>query len=710
MKPYLFKFLLSLGAAAALVSCREEAYLDGEKNVPGGYSDKVCFVVSNTNATRGGSAAESRRCGGVYLHSDDGKDSVYLALSVADAAPATRAAYLTEAEYNSLNMTCRRRLEGSKYDYYFYNTLFEKDADGVWTSSPPYWWLNNDTHFSFYGYAPADAQGVTFVGNEPTCEPALDYTVPKEVKAQSDLVYNTLRQEYIASANQIVPLSMTHALANVAFKTGTGMAAGILNKVTLKNVLGHGTLNLTNDTWTLDPASATDFSVSMDKASADAQEITTNADKTYFMLLPGCNSEATTVEIEFTKADGTTATYTGSITDRWEAGKQYRYSLTVDPDFTIQLEDSKPQDAHYVICKATVTAANMQPGQEWELKATASDGAKVTLLSQLNSYQQAGYWTDEIWEQGVNETEPHNTYKSARGDATLTGTGNSEVYIFLPENVGEENRTITLSITVKGSPHEVTSTEITQLCPDWNDSGFGWEQVEYDLKTQWGFQWDRIVTYTKNNIGLNRFVYGEMIKDLVTQYKATEYTTVSNTGVGQRTTVRIDYTKLNTLPSSLNSSDGLSNTQTLFGFAGGAVTGNLEQAILDLAPGLDFWLLRWYRRCGEFTPIVEQEGLVPSSEALGLILRKNRYNIVRIEKDDNGSTDVSESPVLNTEEGIVWFLPAKDQFGHAPVKCLLNGDYWSSSPVEDGSSNIYTSSGSAGRLDYKKIRACRNRP
>lgn len=704
MRQYLSISILYLGAAVLLASCSDGTDLDGGRLRPGEYSDKICFIASANGASRSGSAG-SRCCTGAFLYDDNRTDSVYLGLTVAeqDDMPASRAAYITEADYSTLRMTCRERLgEGKGYKYYFSNTKFSKDAAGTWISDPIYWWLDRNTHFSFYGYAPADAEGVKYIYDGDTWEPKLDYRVPDDVTRQSDIIYNTLTQEYIASSNEVVPLSMRHALANVSFCTGKGMAAGKITKVTLHNVITHGTLNLTDSRWSLDASSSGDLSAVIDKTMADNIDITTDADKTYFMLIPGCNSDETTVEIEFTMADGETRTLTGTLNQAWEAGKQYRYTATINPDFTITL-DSDIQDAHYVICKAMVDAANMQPGQQWELTATASDGADVTMLPEadLNTYQRNGFWIDEIWEQGVNDEKPNKTNDRARGDHTLTGTGNGHVYIFLPENISNEERTITLTMKVAGGDNIITEKTIAQHCPDWNDNNLGWEVIEEDPLAQWGFLWDRIVKYQKQNIWWNALIYHPIITALVSQYNATNYTSVSAggiLGVGGRTTITIDYTKLTNLSSlGLTSDNGWDNTKKLYEFSGAATTGNLEQAIKNLASrGAN----------GVFDIISEKGENNTTSAVLRYILRKNRYKLVRISKEDNGNVVTTESPAIDASD-IVWYLPAQDEFLSTPQKTPLNGDYWSSTP--DGNDNAFTSSGSAGRLDWRKIRACRKR-
>ena len=115
-----------------------------------------------------------------------------------------------------------------------------------------------------------------------------------------------------------------------------------------------------------------------------------------------------------------------------------------------------------------------------------------------------------------------------------------------------------------------------------------------------------------------------MINDLVKENQAEGYTSVSETGFLQRTIISIDYSKLNNLNSlNLTDNNGLNNTRVLFEFSGSATTGNLEQDIKNLAQ----------RGSNGVFDITTQSGTNNmESAALGYILKKNRYNILKIEK------------------------------------------------------------------------------
>ncbi len=725
MKPYLYRQVLTLVAVVALASCGNEDFSpDGGDVAPGGSSGRICFVVRNQSASRGGPDSGLRRDGavlsrpeGVLLLNPDGSDSLYFAVSVEEQPDiqASRASIATG--YPGLSMTCLRRISGSEYKYYFSNVEYTKDASGTWVSSPEYWWLDANSHFSFFGYAPSGANGVTYIPDELTWQPKVDYTVPADVSRQCDLAYNTLTQEYIANENTTVPLSMKHALANITFRTGTGMAAGRINRVTVRNVLGHGTLNLATGEWTLDQGSATDFSIALRQPSADNTDIT--SDGTYLMLLPGCTTGQSSLEVDFTKADGTTATYSGSLpasTD-WQAGRQYRYIVSIDPDLSIELEDPDPYDAHYVMCKATVKAANMQPDRQWQLTVSADDGADVSVLddANLNEYHNSGFWI------GYSIDE-NGTRTRIRGTSTLTGYGDTPVTIFLPENTGNTDRTVTLTLNVAGSDSRVVSSQtLTQLHPAWTSGGFGWEQLEDPRLGQWGFCSKAKKVYVYNYSHLDWPWHDDLddienlIKSLIEQYDAFDYVDYARYTqiVGQyRYWVAINYGNIINLGNlSSSGTDGLTNTVELYRHGGTAYSNEFEDA-LKAAKKIENNDLAFRERASndpDAVPMPVTDNSI-TDPVLSIILKKNRYYL-NIYNDPNTGMK-TEAPRIN-EEDIVWYLPAQEQFNTMPSEItdpITPGEHWSSTAADDDAQARLGNSTLDLRTGFHKIRACRTRP
>lgn len=718
MKHLDFKILTLAGVALFMASCSEDPF-GGEDQpaVPGGgSSNKICFMVNSSSPSRSGSSTESRRGDGAYIYANEG-DSLYMSLTIEDiddSTPASRASYITDQGINTLMMTCRSKsADGTKY--YFSNTRFTNDGT-AWISNPVYWWQNLETIlYTFYGYAPAEIKGATY-SEGTNFAPTLEYTTPANVKDQTDIVYNSITNEIYSTANMTVALKMEHALANVSFKCGTGMISGTINSVTLRGVNSHGILNLTDGTWSGVDTPA-DFTANTSKATTDNADITSNDDGTLFMLIP--QSGTPTVDINLTTANGATRTYSGTINANWQAGQQYRYVITIGPDLNIDIWPDT-QDAHYVIAKAYVNAEDLQAGQSWELTATASDGADVTLLHEgdLNAFQKNGFWIDKIIE--------GSTQTNARGTATLTGTASGGVSVFLPENVSDDNRTITLTLKMAGTERVIETKNFLQSHPAWTPNGFGWEQIK-ESDAQYGFDWDYRVCYaylyTAARIGLdekNR-IFQEYLTSIINENNAGGYADVvrfdysNGFRIGWRYYIDINYAKLSSLSGYVNGTDGLENTKELNKIAGAAVTNAFETVVANIQKTEDGVTGNAFRKGnGAKNEAPAPTGVpITSSPAIGAVLKKNRYNLKRTTTIIDGQPNVSEVPQL-TEQGIVWYLPAVAQFSTIPSDILTPiepGNCWSSNADTSSNANAYLGNNTlAGRKSVHGIRGCRNRP
>lgn len=91
------------------------------------------------------------------------------------------------------------------------------------------------------------------------------------------------------------------------------------------------------------------------------------------------------------------------------------------------------------------------------------------------------------------------TTESARGSSSWSGTGNVTnklFYIFIPENVSDKDRQISLTLRGTGDASTVSTTKVLlQKYPNWTDGGFGWEVVDDDESGEYGFKWTRKVVY-----------------------------------------------------------------------------------------------------------------------------------------------------------------------------------------------------------------------
>ena len=207
------------------------------------------------------------------------------------------------------------------------------------------------------------------------------------------------------------------------------------------------------------------------------------------------------------------------------------------------ISESVPQDAHYVIYPIAIHAEDVAVG--WTVE---SDQSWATVTSSLTDLQRQGFWIEDD-----------------KGSAKVTGSKSSSdipVYVFLTENIGNAPRSVTLKLYPTGYPKAVRSFTITQQ-PEQRSGGvgfecyetdFGYERLaEGDAKYQYGFYWDRYVTYVSSDF-FYRLIIHWSAQDAIDEYDASLYVT-STYKFLNKTTVTIDYSKLNDLGNNAEDTD-----------------------------------------------------------------------------------------------------------------------------------------------------------
>jgi len=702
--------------AIALNSCSDDI-LGDETPLTGTPADNICFGISDDGdwtESRGGrqDSGDSVVSRFVLRNDRNAADTLCAVMTVGNfdgngSAMSRASLASTDRMHSSFGVSGYLSAMASPgWNIYFNNEQNVQPATSgqAWTyaSGKTYYWPGSDYEMRFFAYAPYQCEGLRFNPNSDGL-PTLTYTVPEAIDQQTDLLSTTVTTD--GDYYQVIGLKFDHICTAVQFVIGDDMQPGSIKRISLKGVYVNGTYSGDTRDWTLNTAVTRDFShYNIDlTTSGDASETGTaiTGDTQCFVMLPQVLPQDAAIEIEFQDdVTGTTRVLSAKIGGlTWPKGALVKYHLSIKPDYQLDITNLPPiQDAHYVICSATVNADNLPAGRKWTITASTQDGSRVTMLTTLNSYQQAGFWTDRLL-----DAENNQDIGSARGEPTLTDTGSKEVYIFLPENNGDADREVTLSICVDGFPGTTVQKKIYQHYPDRTASGLGWEWDEEDPQSPWGFLWERRVTFVKRNIWGNFLIVPAIIEYMIDNYNASNYAEITKRPanilqVGTvMTTVVLDYGKLNSLSGlTLTTDDGLTNTRNLHTYSGGATTGNLENA------------LRNWKMSGEpmFNETVTGTNN-NTSAALGYVLKKNRYNMAHSERTEGGKTTVTEYPILNADD-IVWYLPARDQFTTPPPTVLLDGsDYWSSTPY--GNDRAYTNGGSQGRMSNGRIRACRNR-
>ena len=593
------------------------------------------------------------------------------------------------------------------------------DKGSYWTTQKLYYWpTSKDMLLSFTAVAGMPDTGMVADMSATASDLALRYTVPSDPAAQTDVMLAQSDQVNGSGiADYCVPLNFRHICTAVRFRTGNELQPGRIEKITLSGIRSSGTYS--GGRWQ-DLAGVQSFSI--DTPVVISGEDTPGKDlyQTWqtFMLLPQTLGEDARLEVVFRdEISGSVRTLSTSLAgQQWPMGKITTYYIGISPAFNLEFTTVPPvQDAHYVMCNTSISISGIAADAGWTLTAAASDGADVTVQreSEVNEYARQGFWIDKAMSNGVVQ---QNT--SVRGTSVISGTGNVdnlEIRIFIPENVGEDSRDITLRLQADGAPAVTSATQtVTQLCPAWNGST-GWEQIYGDERGIYGFCYDARHVYVYNNSHgssqANRIV--NQVQSLIDQYGASDYAEVKRfdviTWVSYRNYVSIDYRRLNTLEGrSESASDGLRNTRELFTFGGTAISRNYENALIDMARVTDTSVKAYRERSPDdpsSVPEIIRGTEINESQALGAVLKKNRYYLNTVKESEITTT----APMIRADD-IVWYLPASGQFGTAPAWEAGNpADYWSSTSA--AGSDAYTGGGAViSRTALRSVRVARNRP
>lgn len=591
------------------------------------------------------------------------------------------------------------------------------DRGAYWTTQKLYYWpASKDKLLSFTAVA-----GIPDAGMDADMSDsgfALGYTVSPDPAAQTDIM---LAQSEPVNGSGIadysVPLNFRHICTAVRFKTGNELQPGRIEKITLSGIRSSGTYN--GGRWH-DLAGMQSFSI--DTPIITSGEDTPGKDLYHtwqtFMLLPQTLGEETRLEVVFRdEISGSVRTLSTSLAgQQWPMGKITTYYIGISPAFNLEFTTvPSVQDAHYVMCNTSISISGIAADAGWTLTAAASDGADVTVQreSEVNEYARQGFWIDKAMSNGVVQ---QNT--SVRGTSVISGTGNVdnlEIRIFIPENVGEDSRDITLRLQADGAPAVTSATQtVTQLCPAWNGST-GWEQIYGDERGIYGFCYDARHVYVYNNSHgssqANRIV--NQVQNLIDQYGASDYAEVKRFDVimwvSYRNYVSIDYSRLNQLEGKSELAyDGLGNTRELFTFGGTAISRNFENALIDMARVTDTNVKAYRERSSDdpsSVPEIIRGTEINESQALDIVLKKNRYYLNTVKESEITTT----APMIRADD-IVWYLPASGQFGTAPAWDTGNpADYWSSTSATG--SDAYTGGGAViSRTALRSVRVARNRP
>lgn len=717
--------------SASLFSCSSDDFFGKPES---GSTNGISFGVSTENsaATRANKTDDGLTVARYTLRSDNSADTLCVRAVVTDGIgnnankPATRAAMQTSM-YNDFKVVAAVKENGNVGSQYYMNDVATKTGTN-WVPSKVYYWPGSNRQLRFLAWAPTDAVFQS-VPNSPNAT-TLQYTTPAEAKNQRDLV--AAATDFIDSpANNgtctPVSLNFKHLCTAVIIKTGETMTAGTIKSVSLKGVKNSGTYDMVSSAWTLTDSKA-DFTISPNQATTSTTPNGTdlNAGESTFMLLPQTLGADSKLEVEFhDNISGKDRILTASLNGaEWPMGKTVTYRLSITPEYELNIENtSEMLDAHYIVEPIKVKIGNLEPNAKWTLTAKIDgeiyNSIDVSVLldnpedGALNVAKQ-GFWIDKYVEIKRNDEgeiiSKKLTNQTARGTATVTGTGNLETnaYVFIPENIGNTDRNITITLKVDGSSDaDAYKKTITQKCPSWNGNNVGYERFEKDNEGiyPFGFLWDRKVEYSYQGFLALLFKWvANSYKTADVDYLTTKYT--FKLWFKSITTATIDYTAINnSLNVGMNTEDGLENTKKLYTFK------NIG-SISELENDFDNLTILGYKWQNKKTEGGHYETV--KNFAAKMAVMRNKFNIEKREqKDPEGNKVIFYVPDIE-ENDIVWYLPASnEQKGITDTEYPLSGTYWSSTAADDNThAYVYSSGGESvigERMATHKIRAARRK-
>jgi hypothetical protein len=612
------------------------------------------------------------------------------------------------------------------------NSTPSENSTWVYDSGNIYYWPGDDFTLDFYAVAPAGAVTSDNYANANTRN-EFTYTVPSSPAEQQDLMVDSVAQ-VAGNNNAAVGLAFKHICTSIQFVVSNIPSDASITAVRLKGIKNSGTYSYASNSWTLGSAT-NDFKLSNSQGLTIDDDSYIASDDNCFIMLPqdfetGSEAMVEVVISEPDKDDATkknTKTYSAKLAgSSWPMGQKVRYSIDIDAEYTFQLTGlSTTVDAHYVIVKAAIGSNNFLDGKDWSI--SVDNDATILYEEEANEFIKEGYWTDRYLDSDSKDTG------SARGTSEIKGTDTEQngkgVYILIPENTESESRDITVTINI--NKKLFTTYKINQLT-----AIDGWEQIDEGEKAEFGFSWNRkanlIYPYSYEPGTYNIFTgnykestkekdYKDYCQSVIDDNEAGAYATVQNYLAGLRVRryyIAIDYSTLGTSLDCADRNDGLSNTKTLKAEAGTTTSTSFEDILLSImktenntSENFNPHAFRYPNDGdGDDRPADPSGDNTITSAAVGVCLKKNKYNLKKNSNTIDGVTMSGYSPTLATED-VVWYMPAVDEFNSVPsdVKDAITPlECWSSTISTEDATVAYLGNGdTASRTSSHKIRAKR---
>lgn len=720
--------LAAIGATLLLGACADDDFKNGKYD-----SDHICFRTENATW---GDMADTRAVGNptdYVLRAAGSRDTLCMKQIVTegiqlDRARGTRGTQITDASQIQSFGVFAYTQQGGVNKLYINNEQYTKGENNIFQAQNIYYWPGASLTFDFYTYSPYNANGLSLPGS-PDIR-ILNYTVPTDMAQQQDLML-AVNNSVPGDNNAAVPLSFTHLLTAVNVVAGSQMIDGTIESISFSGLVDDGTLDMTNIAagWKLQNLDRVTYTVNSNVAINHTEGQNLLGDGNTFLLLPQTLSKTVNaITVVVRNSDGTPRELTAPLSGEWKMGTTNTYRISITPEYELKFEDAEipVQDAHYVSFTTKVEAGNLK-GKNWSVAVSCDDKADATvqLESEVSIYVKGttngGFWLDRKIVNGSDQG-------SARGTASVTDgeEGTIELRVFLPENVTEKDRTVTLNLSVDGK--SVATKTVTQKCPAW-DGNTGWEVLNDGQQGPWGFDSRKRVVYVYNRgwLDLQSLALTNLrnnVQSIVNQYdpnhRYATYGTFEYAGWLDTYTypyVSIDYSGFNNLGSNASSSeDGLINTKQLYGLAGPVYSNALGAALENVHKyggyGSSAMVNRDDAQYRVPADVPTNETDVNFKSVLSEVLKKNAYNLVTTTTGTGDEQITTTAPHIEAS-AIKWYLPANGQFGSMPAWIGTGpqaSQIWSSTvaPNSGSVSQAYLGVGQDARTTTHYVRAARN--
>ena len=702
----------TLAACLLMFSCSSDD-LDNIRKTTQGGSISFSIPAAGKAAAKGTSLSGSPETAGEYtaarfvMRSPDTDDTLCVQTVISDGinvtsfeggAAATRGVPVTSLEtYGSFHVQAHCTDNGTPVSQFYMDDNATNSDGTVWSTSQVRYWPGENRTLQFFAWAPADAAFTATPGSPEST--TFEYTVPDNATDQKDIVVATT-DRYNGDYEQQVPLTFKHILTAVKFEFGSQMQPGTIKSVALKGVKKSGTYtafptgNTGEGTWTLNDATA-DYTQELNKTTTGTETNGTpvTAEEGTFMMLPQTLPDGAEVEVVFLdQTSGQERTLSASIAGtQWPQGKTVTYKLSITPEYEFKLSDERTLDAHYEIYTTSLVVSGVAAGQSWTI--TAPNDVTVQAQSDMNRWARQGYWTDR------NINERGDDSGSARGTSSYSNSGSGEfpIAIFVPENIGDDKRSIALSISVNGNA--VQTINIEQYAPSWYGSNIGCERLEGDPQP-WGFYWSndyaltfdlkscdendreslrQYVEWTKALHTLSTWpfigwiitaIFGNDIPDLsFVDMKKSNTGFLGAGGIADEITINLG--QLNTENIAESTDNGQQNTRDIYNFQGIQLVNEIINRIQNV---------------GGYNSSMMKEigtGVFPTNNAAIACMKLNSWNVVTANNEEILQL-TNNSPTPD------WYLPASGEItGIHDDEIPLSGNYWTSTSVQGSHENAY---------------------